>query len=97
MIGVDYDLFWTLNPKSLSPFIKAFELKQKYDDASAWRSGMYIRMAIGSVLAKGNKYPTKPLSDTGRDMTPQQIKEKMMAQAEIINARLEAKGGSLDG
>ncbi len=98
MIGVDYDLFWTLNPKSLSPFIKAFELKQKYDDAMAWRSGAYIKMAIASSLAKGNKYPTKPFSDTGsREMTPQEIKEKMMANAEIINARLVAKGGSLDG
>lgn len=90
MIGVDYDLFWTLNPKSLSPFIKAFNLKQEYDDSMAWRQGAYIKMAIASALDKRTKYPNKPFADKGKEvnMTPQQIKEKMMATAEIINKKL---------
>jgi hypothetical protein len=98
MIGVDYDLFWTLNPKSLSPFIKAFELKQDYEDELAWRLGAYVKVAITSSLGD-SKYPEKPFSKKGikRDMSPAEIKEKMMVNAEIINARLEAKGGSLDG
>lgn len=98
MMGVDYDLFWTLNPKSLSPFVRAFEMKRKYDDEMTWRQGVYIKMAIASAMDKGNKYPQKPFSyeNENRDMTPQQIKEKMMATAEIINNRL-GKGDTLDG
>lgn len=94
MIGVDYDLFWTLNPKSLSPFIKAFDLQQKYDDALAWKQGAYIKVAIASALDKHTKYPDKPFSSKKEEvvMTPQQIKEKMMATAEIINTRLNEGG-----
>lgn len=92
MIGVDYDLFWTLNPKSLSPFVKAFSLKQKYDDATAWRTGMYIRLAIASSMDKNSKYPSKPMLEEGsvkqsNTMTAEQIKNKMMARAKLINSR----------
>lgn len=98
MIGVDYDLFWTLNPKSLSPFIKAFELKQDYDDELAWRLGAYVKVAITSSLGDSN-YPEQPFSKkrTKKYMTPDEIKEKMMVNAEIINARLEAKGDEVNG
>lgn len=94
MMGVDYDLFWTLNPKSLSPFVKAFDLKQKYDDTLAWKQGAYIKVAIASALDKNAKYPEKPFSMKNENvvMTPQQIKEKMMATAEIINTRLTEGG-----
>jgi len=89
MIGVDYDLFWTLNPKSLSPFIKAFKLRQEYDDAMAWNLGRYIQSAIGSVLSKSGKYPSKPFSSTpqAKEMTPDEIKQRVMNQMKLINAR----------
>lgn len=89
MIGVDYELFWTLNPKSLSPFIKAFELRQKYDDAMAWNIGKYVRVAIGSCLSKSVKYPVKPdlQNSVTKEMSPQEIKSKMMEQMKIINTR----------
>jgi len=89
MIGVDYELFWTLNPKSLSPFIKAFSLKQKYDDTVAWNIGKYVRIAIGSCLSKSTKYPTKPDSQNGgtKDMTADEIKKKMFERMGIINTR----------
>lgn len=61
MIGVDYDLFWTLTPKTLSPFIKAFSLRQQYDDFLAWQQGKYIQLAVASNLSKDNKYPNEPL------------------------------------
>ena len=91
MIGVNYDLFWTLNPKSLSPFIKAFSLKQKYDDSIAWKHGLYVRMAIASSLGKNVKYPNKPFMDdsTERVMTPQEIKERMLRQMKLVNSRFE--------
>lgn len=96
MIGVDYDLFWTLNPKSLTPFVKAFELKQKYDDMMAWTNGLYIRMAIASSLGKEAKYPKSPLSslETKKktNMSAEDIKAKMFRQMKIINSRF-GEGG----
>lgn len=99
MIGVDYDLFWTLNPKSLSPFIKAFTMKEEYDDSFAWRLGAYIKLAVVSSLGNEAKYPEKPFmqAPVKRDMTPDEIKEKMMRSAEIINSRLETKGVNVNG
>lgn len=94
MMGVNYELFWTLNPKSLVPFTKAFALKQKYDDSMAWKNGAYIRMAIASCLNKSAKYPTKPLMDDQGDkpMSPEEIKRRVMAQAQLINSRFKKEG-----
>lgn len=91
MMGVDYDLFWTLNPKSLQPFIKAFELKQKNNDTMAWQFGQYVRMAIASVLSKDGKYPQKPILSkdevVAKQMSAEEIKARFMAHAQRINAR----------
>jgi len=92
MIGVDYDLFWTLNPKSIKPFIRAFELKQEHENQIAWLQGMYIRLAIISAFNKEAKYPSKPL--TNKQATPklspaEEIKQKMFRQMQIINSRFD--------
>ena len=89
MIGVNYELFWTLNPKTLAPFVKAFSLKQNYDDAVCWRTGMYISVAIASNFDKGTKYPKKPLSSdkVERVNTPEDIKSKMMNTVIMLNSR----------
>jgi hypothetical protein len=92
MIGVDYELFWTLNPKSLIPFVRAFDLKSKYDDRVAWQQGAYIRLAILSSLDKNNKYPSSPfMSSPIASETPEErqerIKDKMFRQMELLNSR----------
>lgn len=91
MIGVSYDLFWNLNPKSLAPFIKAFELKKQYDDSVAWLHGTYIQMAIGSTMSNKVKYPPKPRSSNAiqkpTEMSSEEIKEKMFQQMNILNSR----------
>lgn len=79
MIGVDYDLFWTLNPKSLTPFNKAFILKQKYDDTVAWEYGNYVRLAILSCFDKEQKYPSKQLLS---DISPEDFKNKLKKKTE---------------
>ena len=90
MIGVDYDLFWTLNPKSLSPFIKAFKLKQKQADVQNYNLGLYIRMAIASCMDKNSKYPNKPLMDKHDEpMSAEEIKRRFMAHAQLINQKFE--------
>lgn len=87
MIGVDYDLFWTLNPKSLAPFVKAFKLKQQYDDMVSWQSGSYIKMAITASFNKSFKYPNKPLlgPKDAPVATNEVIKEKFLRQMNLIN------------
>ena len=87
MIGVDYDLFWTLNPKSLTPFVKAFSLKQEYDDAMHWEAGVYIRAAVASVLNKSSRYPLQPYSKTAKEAGNMELlKERFLRQAARINA-----------
>ena len=98
MIGVEYEKFWEFNPKTLTPFIKAFSLKQQYDDSMAWRVGQYNRMAVASVFNKSITYPRKPfLHDMTRinDATERQkiIKERFLAHASIITT-VKQKGGS---
>jgi len=87
MIGVDYEQFWILNPRKLEPFIKAFSLKQEYDDRMAWLQGDYIRMAIASSMSKKVKYPKRPR--TMDKMSPEekqrQIKERFLDTMSKIN------------
>lgn len=92
MIGVDYELFWVLNPKSLKPFVKAFNLQTKHEDMIAWQSGIYIRMAVASVMDKNVKYPKTPLmSKDVVTKSPKQIqeeiKQKMFERMIAINSR----------
>lgn len=92
MIGVDYELFWTLNPKSLTPFFKAFSMKIKYEDRMTWQQGAYIRMAIASCFNKDSKYPSSPLASTKlvqetEEEKQQRIKNKMFKQMEFLNQR----------
>lgn len=91
MIGVDYDLFWTLNPKSLSPFIKAFKLRREYDSTLAWELGAYVKMAITSSFNKGSKYPTAPFGTKPKDevTSSEEIKTKFMNHMELLNSRFK--------
>lgn len=91
MMGVDYELFWTLNPMTLSPFVKAFDLKIKHEDRLAWQNGFYIRLAIASCLDAKSKYPENPLMSKGiireKEMSAEEIKSRVMAKMNVINAR----------
>lgn len=92
MIGVQYDVFWDLNPKTLSPFIKAFTLKQRYDDSIAWQHGFYIKIAIASALNKNANYPQKPLSTSVEEYQSDEdrqkiIKERFMKHAKQLNVK----------
>ena len=79
-MGVAYDLFWTLNPKSLSPFTEAFYLKQQYDDTVSWTQGLYIKMAIAGLIDSKVDYPKSPFSVVSKNK-----KEKViMTQEDII-------------
>lgn len=94
MIGVQYDLFWSLNPKSLAPFIRAFTLRQKHEDVLAWQQGSYIRMAITSSFNDKVKYPVNPLSQSAvNEISPEKqqeiIKERFLRHVQLINKKFE--------
>lgn len=94
MMGVDYDLFWTLTPKSLTPFIKAFNLKREIADQDAWQHGVYIQMAIASVMDSKAEYPREPYSTKkAKKLKPEdkvaKLKEIMMERMAIVNSNLE--------
>ena len=87
MIGVDYELFWKLNPRTIRPFFKAFDLRQEYDNSMAWRHGLYVQLAIKSSLSKDVKYPNRPLGVNKSDNTIENIKAKMFNTMKIVNSR----------
>jgi len=94
MMGVDYELFWSLDPISLSPFVKAFSIKQKMEDVERWQLGIYVRGAISSCLNKDNKYPKTPIfaanPELGLSEEEQRkiIKERFVFHASLINKNL---------
>jgi len=94
MMGVGYDLFWTLNPKSLQPFVEAFTLKQKYDNVNNWQLGLYIQVAIASVLDKKTNYPKTPFGEevVEKKLDTKVFREIMLAKMTEINKSIK-KGG----
>lgn len=105
-IGVAYELFWTLTPKELEPFKKAFSIEQEIVDMNNWQLGNYIRFAVGDVLSGGkNKYPNRPFlhkSDDIKELTEEDririgkennelVKLKILERARRINPILEKK------
>lgn len=68
-IGVDYQTFWTLNPRKLTPFVEAYKQKQEYAarefrekaNFSAWLQGVYIARAIAVNFAKNASYFDQPI------------------------------------
>lgn len=63
--GCSYELFWTLNPKKLKAFEKAYtekiEQENKVMDVMAWRIGAYVTRSIGAALdGRRSKYPEMP-------------------------------------
>lgn len=101
MIGVSYELFWELNPTTLTPFVKAFSLKQQYDDTLAWQHGLYVSKAISACFSKQEKYPSKPIfTSDKKELTPEekqkQIRERFLAHAKALNAKM-GRNDLLDG
>ena len=70
-IGVDYVLFWTLNPKKIEPFIEAHKQKQIFwqeeVNFTAWLNGVYITNAIATCFSENHQYPNMPISLSGKD------------------------------
>jgi len=85
-IGVDYDLFWSLNPRKLQPFVKSFKMKQKikteYINFQTWLQGIYFGKALVASLDKNQEYFKEPIDF-------QKIKEQK-SQEELMAMKFEA-------
>jgi len=85
-IGVDYDLFWSLNPRKLQAFVKSFKMKQKikteYINFQTWLQGIYFGRALVASLDKNQEYFKEPIDF-------QKIKEQK-SQEELMAMKFEA-------
>lgn len=85
-IGVDYDLFWSLNPRKLQPFVESFKMKQKieieYINYQTWLQGIYFGKALVASLDKNQEYFKEPIDF-------QKIKEQK-SQEELMAMKFEA-------
>lgn len=98
MIGVDYNLFWTLCPNTYKPFTRAFERKLEMEDEALWRQGVYNRLAVASVMSNKCKYPEQPILRQERlNNDPEYQRKKAKAQMlqfmEMANNDLRKRGG----
>lgn len=69
--GIPYDIFFTLDPHTIKPFEKAYQIKTK-DEAqvmnyNAWLIGKYICSSIASCLSRKAKYPSEPFKSRDDD------------------------------
>jgi hypothetical protein len=76
MIHVPYETFWTLNLKTMKPFLKAYD--NEVDAAhnrlnlEAWVIGIYVQHAVAANFGKSNKYPNKPLEIFSKQKTAEE-------------------------
>ena len=67
-LGISEELFWTLSPSRLYPYLEADKRKQEKRDLEMWRMGFYVQNAVAVAIDKvlnGSKstleYMDKPL------------------------------------
>lgn len=108
-IGVEYSLFYSLNPTKIEPFINAHMIKQEVEldkiYLESWLNGQYVLSALGMLLGNSD-YPTKPLTvaETKLEEKEEEIEEKLRIKnevdaikfaefAEAFNKDFKSKGG----
>lgn len=101
-IGVDYNVFWTLTPEKLEPFIKVFKEREEREAESfqiesnfqAWLQGVYITKAISACFGKNVKYPSEPIRLKDEEVKPIETVSKFEAWATAFNQQIDKKGGT---
>ena len=97
-LDMSEDLFWTLNPKRLHPYIEADKMKQENRDAEMWRMGMYVQNAVAVAVDKvlnGRKsvleYMDKPILTKYKESQGEVelTEEEQMRQVEALFMSLE--------
>ena len=101
-IGVDYKLFWHLNPKKLKAFYKADEITIKRRDAEMWSMGQYILSAVSVATdhcLNGKKaksqYIKEPLMRS-QNRNNELSEEELQKQREAFVTMLMAKKSNFE-
>lgn len=101
-IGIDYNLFWKLNPCKLEPFLKARELRLKQRNEEMWLQGVYIYEAVCTAIynnfrEKGKKaiqYMEEPIKIFEDTEAEKEIKAKREREKAIkFFSSLQSKKG----
>lgn len=100
-IGVDYKLFWRLNPTKLKAFNQAyqfsFDRRMQEAEMTAYMNGLYVVKAIACTFGK-SKYPEKPIgllkTDKKEDveLTEEDIqaqRDKLVLSLQIMQTNFE--------
>ena len=51
-LGISEELFWTLSPSRLYPYLEADKRKQEKRDLEMWRMGFYVQNAVAVAIDK---------------------------------------------
>ena len=92
-MGVDYHLFWQLNPRRLQPFVKAYQEKQKAQleraNYAAWLSGIYVTHSIAASLGEN----AIDLYETEEDLESRKAREAELfsAYVDMFNKNFESR------
>jgi hypothetical protein len=96
-IGIDYNLFWQLNPKKLEPFVESFkqrqEIKHNENNLAAWLQGIYNSRAIAAVFSKDEKYFEKPIDLNGKDESAKAAATRFEILAMEFNKKFNKEKG----
>ena len=100
-MGIDEPTFWTLNPRRMKAYERAFELKQQQRDREQWAMGQYFMSALSTVLDHAfnkhatSKYVKEPFL-TDAFLTEEEIKQKQIAEVQKTFSFLEGLQGKFD-
>lgn len=96
MYGVSEELFWTLNPNRLRPYIKAYEKREekraKDIDMTCWLIGRYcsqaVTVAISNCFSKKKlEYQKKPNTYMDTEEKNEQRYAEMSEEEKLIEVR----------
>ena len=94
-MGVAEEIFWRSNPKTIEPYVLAFEKRRFEEDKLCHRMGGYVYEAFSTALAnafskKSHNYREKPFlaEEEERRNIERMTKEERMAKVEPIFAML---------
>ena len=67
-MGISWEEFWDMTPRTIKAYKKAFKLKKEEQNAFAYIQGIYVRDALSSTVgnmfkkkgAKAIEYPSEP-------------------------------------
>lgn len=92
-MGMSEELFWTMNPTKIKPYVEAERKKDIKHDYWNWMLGAYVKSSIASALDKHNKYSDKPYLEKAEDERVIDGSELSEAEQEIERHKLMAAMG----